>query len=122
MPSCVGPSSAARRAWGERWGIGGIADVAALPVLAALLSVFFFVATPVVNTYIRTNEAEADLFGLNAAGEPEGFAEVALKLAEYRKLDPGPIEEWIFFDHPSGRARIEMAMTWKAGQAGQDSD
>lgn len=42
------------------------------------------------------------------------FAEVALKLGEYRKLDPGPIEEWIFFDDPSGRARIRMAMDWKA--------
>ena len=44
----------------------------------------------------------------------DGFAEVALKLGEYRRLDPGPIEEWIFFDHPSGRNRIHMAMTWKA--------
>ena len=41
-------------------------------------------------------------------------AEVALKLGEYRKLSPGPIEEWIFYDHPSGRSRIHMAMTWKA--------
>jgi STE24 endopeptidase len=70
--------------------------------------------TPIVNTTIRVNEAEADAFGLNAAGEPEGFAEVALKLGEYRKLDPGPIEEWILFDHPSGRARIRMAMDWRA--------
>jgi len=45
---------------------------------------------------------------------PDGFAEVALKLGEYRKLDPGAVEEWIFFDHPSGRARIRMAMDWKA--------
>jgi STE24 endopeptidase len=24
------------------------------------------------------------------------------------------VEEFIFFDHPSGRARIQMAMDWKA--------
>jgi STE24 endopeptidase len=41
------------------------------------------------------------------------MAAVALKLGEYRKLDPGPIEELVFFDHPSGRHRIEMAMRWK---------
>ncbi len=105
---------AARARWGERWGIEGIADVAGLPLLGATLSVFFLLMTPVLNTYIRVNEAEADIFGLNAAREPEGFAETALKLAEYRKLDPGPFEEWFFFDHPSGRARIEMAMRWKA--------
>jgi len=39
---------------------------------------------------------------------------VSLKLGEYRKLDPGPIEEILFFDHPSGRNRILMAMRWKA--------
>ncbi len=109
-----GAFGVAQRRWGERWGVGGIEDEAALPLLAALLSVFFFLATPLVNTYVRANEAEADIFGLNAAREPDGFAEVALKLSEYRKLDPGPLEEWIFFDHPSGRARIQMAMRWKA--------
>jgi STE24 endopeptidase len=72
------------------------------------------VLTPVLNTYIRVNEAEADIYGLQTARQPDGFAEVALKLGEYRKLDPGPLEEWIFFDHPSGRARIRMAMDWKA--------
>jgi len=100
--------------WGSNWRVSGIGDIAGLPLLGALLAIFFFLGTPFLNTYIRVNEAEADLFGLHAAGQPEGFAEVALKLGEYRKLDPGPIEEWIFFDHPSGRARIEMAMRWKA--------
>jgi len=108
---------AAQRRFGERWGIGGIDDEAGLPLLAAVLSVYFFLTTPLINTFVRANEAEADIFGLNATREPEGFADVALKLGEYRKLDPGPIEEWIFFDHPSGRTRIEMAMRWKAGQA-----
>jgi STE24 endopeptidase len=108
---------AAQRRWGERWGIGGIDDEAGLPLLAAVLSVYFFFTTPFINTFVRSNEAEADIFGLNATREPEGFAEIALKLSEYRKLDPGPIEEWIFFDHPSGRARIEMAMRWKAEQS-----
>jgi STE24 endopeptidase len=42
------------------------------------------------------------------------MAKVTLKLGAYRKLDPTPIEEFIFFDHPSGRARIRMAMDWKA--------
>lgn len=100
--------------WGGRWRVRGVGDVAGLPLLGALLAVYMFLMTPVLNTIIRVNEAEADLFGLNAAREPEGFAEVALKLGEYRKLEPGPIEEWIFFDHPSGRSRIAMAMRWKA--------
>lgn len=104
----------ARARWGQSWGLRGIDDIAGLPLMSALLAVFFFVATPITNTIIRVNEAEADLFGLNTARQPDGFAEAALKLGEYRKLEPGPIEEWIFFDHPSGESRIRMAMKWKA--------
>jgi STE24 endopeptidase len=104
----------AERRWGARWGISGIGDLAALPLVVAVFSVYFFLMTPVVNTVIRVNEVEADIFGLNASREPDGFAEVALKLGEYRKLAPGPLEEILFFDHPSGRNRILMAMRWKA--------
>jgi STE24 endopeptidase len=106
------------RRYGERWGIESAADPAGLPLLVALFSTFFFLATPVTNTIIRVQEVEADLFGLNAARQPDGFAEVALKLGEYRKLEPGPIEEAIFYDHPSGRQRILMSMRWKAAQVG----
>jgi STE24 endopeptidase len=103
------------RCCGEAWGLRGVSDVAGLPLLAALLSVWLFAMTPLLHTWIRSAEAEADLFGINASQQPEGFAEVALKLGEYRKLDPGALEEWLLFDHPSGRSRIEMAMRWRAG-------
>lgn len=99
---------------GERWRITGIADPASLPLLIALATIYFFLLTPVTNTIVRTQEAEADLFGLNTARQPDGRAEVVLQHAEDRKLSPGPLEEFIFFDHPSGRNRILMAMRWKA--------
>ena len=102
--------------WGGTWRVRGVDDVAGLPLLALLIAVFFFVLTPVTNTYIRTQEYEADIFALNAAGQPDGEAAIALKLGEYRKLDPGPVEEFVFFDHPSGRTRIYAAMRWKAEQ------
>jgi len=66
------------------------------------------------NTVVRTHEAEADIFGLNAAREPDGWAEVVLKLSDYRQLDPTPLEEFLFYDHPSGRTRIHAGMRWKA--------
>ncbi len=99
---------------GERWGITGIADPAGLPLVVALGALYFFLLTPVTNTITRVQEAEADLFSLNAARQPDGRAEVVLQHGEYRKLSPGPLEEFIFFDHPSGRNRILMAMRWKA--------
>jgi STE24 endopeptidase len=106
--------------WGERWGVRTPEDVAGLPLMVLLFSSYLFVLTPLTNSYTRASEAAADIFGLNASRQPDGFAVVALKLAEYRKLDPGPLEEALFFDHPSGRARIRMAMEWKAESPGSD--
>ena len=97
----------ARRRWGGRWGIRGVADLAGLPLVVALFSIYLFALTP-VHQHDRSarNEDEADIFGLNASRQPDGFAAVALKLGEYRKLDPGPWEERIFFDHPERPHRI----------------
>ena len=100
--------------FGGNWDVRAIDDPAGLPVLSALLAVFMLVATPVTNSITRTLEAQADIFGLNAARQPDGFATVTLKLSEYRKLDPTPLEEFVFYDHPSGRTRISTAMRWKA--------
>jgi STE24 endopeptidase len=100
--------------WGERWGTHEITDVAALPLAVLLFAIFFFVLTPVTNSWTRIQEYEADVFGLNTARQPDGEALVDLKLGDYRKLDPSAIEEMIFFDHPSGRTRITAAMRWKA--------
>jgi STE24 endopeptidase len=100
--------------WRDKWGAHAAGDLAALPLFALLISSYFFVLTPIGNAYSRIEESEADIFGLNAARQPDGEAEVDLKLADYRKLDPGPIEEFLFYDHPSGRTRIYAAMRWKA--------
>ena len=107
---------AARNA--SRWGVRGVADVAGLPLLFALFTVYMLVLTPVLNTITRTMEIEADAFGLNAARQPDGFAQAALHLSEYRKMQPGQFEEYAFFDHPSGWNRIHSAMIWKAENVG----
>jgi STE24 endopeptidase len=114
---------AALRTWGDKWGVRGIADPAGLPLLALIFGSLLFLATPLLNTAVRVTEREADAFGINAAREPDGMAEVALKLGTYRKLNPTPFEEFIFYDHPSGHARIRMAMDWKAANlsAGENS-
>jgi STE24 endopeptidase len=104
------------RKWGARWDVRGIADPAGFPLLVLIFTTFGFLFTPITNSVSRIMEREADAFGLNTAREADGFAQSALKLSSYRKLNPRPIEEIIFYDHPSGRARIRMAMDWKAAQ------
>jgi STE24 endopeptidase len=99
--------------FGGNWQVRKVEDVAGLPLLVALASLFFFLATPLTNTITRTTENQADIFGLDAVRKPDAFATVILKLSSYRKLEPGAVEEAIFYDHPSGRTRIMTAMTWK---------
>ncbi len=100
--------------WGARWGVEGRADPAGLPAALAILAVFLTLLTPVQNSIIRQAEAEADAYGLAAAREPHGFAMAAMRLSTYRKIQPGPWEEILFYDHPSGYDRVRRAMTWLA--------
>jgi STE24 endopeptidase len=99
--------------FGGQWQVRKVSDVAGLPLLAALGTFYMFLATPVNNSISRTIEYQADVFGLDAVRKPDAFATVILKLSTYRKLEPGRWEEIIFYDHPSGRTRIETAMRWK---------
>jgi STE24 endopeptidase len=100
--------------WGDRWQIHDVGDPAVLPLVMLLGGILFFVLTPVMNTQTRVQEKEADMFGLNASRQPDGFAQAAIHLGEYRKMRPGKLEEFLFFDHPSGYNRIHSAMMWKA--------
>jgi STE24 endopeptidase len=99
--------------FGSKWQVRQVDDVAGLPLLAALASLFFFAATPISNAIIRSAEHQADIFGLDAVRKPDAFATAMLKLSTYRKLEPGTWEELVFYDHPSGRTRVMDAMVWK---------
>jgi STE24 endopeptidase len=103
---------AALARWGPRLGLADRADPAGLPLAVALFSVIFLVLTPVQNLIVRSYEAEADAFGLNASREPYGWAMAAMRLSTYRKIKPGKLEEFLFYDHPSGYERVRAAMIW----------
>jgi STE24 endopeptidase len=105
---------------GEAWDLRGPSDLAGMPVLIALFMLFMTAATPVLNSVIRSQEIEADIFALNASQDPVAFADVELMLTEYRNPDPGPLEEFIFCDHPSPRNRIYNAMRWRAEHPGAE--
>ncbi len=107
--------------FGGQWQVRKISEVAGLPLIVALASIFLFLATPVTNSISRVTEYQADIFGLNAVRKPDAFAAVMLKLSTYRKLEPGRWAERIFYDHPSGRTRIAAAMRWKKEHIG-DAD
>jgi STE24 endopeptidase len=100
--------------WGSKWKIADLSDISGLPLFIVLFALMVTLATPISNNITRVMEIEADYFGLNVAREPDGFASVAMKLSEYRKISPGRWEEIIFYDHPSGKTRVFNAMKWKS--------
>lgn len=98
----------------ERWGIRDISDPAGLPLFLLIIALTGLVTTPLQRNITYFHEQQADMFGLNVAREPDGFAEAAVLLSEYRKMEPSAVEEWFFYDHPSGWNRVHNAMVWKA--------
>jgi STE24 endopeptidase len=48
------------------------------------------------------------------AHEPDGLSKALVKTLEYRADSPSGLEEFMFYDHPSVRRRVQRAMDWKA--------
>jgi STE24 endopeptidase len=55
-------------------------------------------------------------------GEPEGLATALVKTAEYRNPRPTPLEEILFYDHPSVERRVRAAMEYEASHPAPPSD
>ena len=98
--------------------VATIADPAGLPVLVALITTLSLLATPVISTLSRLQEADADRFSLQYANEPDGLSRALIKTIEYRASSPSDLEEFIFYDHPSVEHRVRKAMDWKAAHGG----
>jgi STE24 endopeptidase len=112
----LGPILIGRNAarWRIQAGAGAMGQTAAIAVLWLLLQSWAFLAQPVQNAFIRGQEAQADLYGLNASGEPNGFAEFMIHDADTSRLDPTPLDVFLFYDHPGAKSRVETAMRWRA--------
>ena len=93
-----------------------IGDPRGLPMLAFLLSLFLLLAMPVTNTLSRITESEADAYSLRTVGEPDGLSSALVKTAEYRYPRPHPLQEALFYTHPSVERRVRRAMEWKAAR------
>ena len=103
------------RAFGSRAALG---DPAGLPVLVFIVSLLAVLAQPVFNALSRYDETEADRYSLETVGLPDALASALVKTAEYRNPRPHPLQEAIFYTHPSVERRVRMAMEWKAAEGG----
>lgn len=91
-----------------------ISDPRGVPVLLFQVSLFGLLALPFLNTFARTMETQADQYSLRTENRPDALSTALVKTAEYRYPRPNPVEEAIFYDHPSVERRVQAAMEWKA--------
>ena len=91
-----------------------IADPRGVAVLMFMVSLFGLIATPLTNWFGRTLETQADRYSLETENRPDALSSALVKTAEYRYPRPNPVEEFVFYDHPSVERRVRMAMEWKA--------
>ena len=91
-----------------------IAEPRGLPVLMFMVSLFGLLALPILNTFSRTLEAQADQYSLETENRPDALSTSLVKTAEYRYPRPNRLEEIVFYDHPSVESRVRHAMEWKA--------
>jgi STE24 endopeptidase len=91
-----------------------LSDPRGLPVLAFMASLLGLLTLPLLNTFARMIETQADAYSLETENRPDALASALVKTAEYRYPRPTAVEEVIFYDHPSVERRVRTAMEWKA--------
>ena len=95
-------------------GIAAFSEPSSLPLIVLVLSVFLFLVGPALATFSRTQERQADLFGLEATHDPVAAASAFLKfgrldLAEYHVH---PWIEALMYSHPSLENRVRFAQAY----------
>ncbi len=105
---------------GLRWGaaalgLGGPADIAALPVFALVMGAYGLVTMPLGNAYSRWRERRADEYALRATGNGAAYASALTRLANQNlaEADPEPWVELLLYSHPAMSKRIAMARAAK---------
>ncbi len=117
------------RRWGQQWEIRGIDDFASLPALLLLLSVFFFLETPIVSAFTRQQEHQADQYGLEVthgltpdSGQVAAQAFQILGEVGLDDPDPSPVDVFMFYSHPAIRDRVQFALTYDPWAHGEEPE
>jgi STE24 endopeptidase len=115
--------------WGAGWGVRGLDDWASLPVLLFLLSLLFFLATPVASAFSRYLEHQADQYGLEVThGLTPDSSQIAAQAfqvlgeVDLADPDPNPLDVFLYYDHPTISDRVHFALTynpWEQGGSGE---
>ncbi len=107
--------------FGPRWGFTALHDLAAMPLLVAVLTLLSFAAQPVVNGYSRGVEHESDIFGLEITHDNDAAARAFIKLGSQNRSDPEPPawRVWLQYSHPPLAERVRFAMEYRPWERGE---
>ena len=88
-----------------------LTDAATLPFFFLLTGVFSLIVMPIGNTYSRLIEYHADEYALQVTRNGAAFKSAMTRLANQNlaELEPSPIFEILFHDHPSIGKRLKHA-------------
>ena len=101
-----------------RWFVAEVADWTSLPVLLLIVAVASTLSEPVVNSYSRWQEHQADIYGLEITRGivPRSAAAHSFQVMGEIGLDePNPnafIVFWLY-SHPSTASRLELAQSYR---------
>ncbi|HEX5083956.1 MAG TPA: M48 family metallopeptidase, partial [Blastocatellia bacterium] len=105
----------------ERFGFTELSDVASLPLIILLFSIFFLIITPVALAFSRHNEHEADRFGLEITRNNRAAATAFVKLQQENLAVPRPniiIKLWEA-SHPPLGERIDFSNEYRPWEKGE---
>jgi len=89
-------------------------SVSSLPLLAFVLGLLYVGFTPLMNTLSRLAEGHCDQYELDLVQKPDAYISSMVKLCDQnlRYAYPSSFTEFMFYDHPSGKKRVERALTY----------
>ena len=115
--------------WGAGWGVRGLDDLASLPALLLLITIFAFLANPITNAVNRYAENQADIYSLEVThgilpdpGQASAHEFQVWGETVFVDPDPNPIDVLLFYDHPTIADRINLFVTydpWSKGEQPQ---
>ncbi|MGB7062661.1 MAG: M48 family metallopeptidase [Candidatus Zixiibacteriota bacterium] len=101
--------------WRNRLKIDSMADVASLPLILLIFSLYGLVTMPIFPAVSRHMERQADKFALDMTQNKEAFISAMDELAYMNLSDPNPspIIEFLLYDHPPISKRIKFAQEYE---------
>jgi STE24 endopeptidase len=115
--------------WGGGWGIRSVDDLASLPALLLLISIFAFIAGPIASAFSRHDEHQADQYGLEVThGLTPDSSQVAAQAfqvlgeVDLSNPEPNPVDVLMFYSHPTIPDRIRFALTYDPWSKGEQPE